>query len=1265
MGMTMSMHPMSSGDGYRYLLGSVVAGDGDRALKSPLTRYYEESGTPPGVWLGTGLAGVGLSAGADVTEDHLRRLIGEGCDPLTGAPLGRKYNVPTMSVRDRVAERMLSESKILDSAAPDHAAQLAALKRQIVQEERGRARKAVAGFDCTFSVPKSVSTLWAAADEGLKAQLVQAHHEAIADTLKIFERDVARTRVGQDGVAQVEVRGVLAAAYDHWDSRAGDPQLHTHVVVANRVQGADGKWRTLDSRLVHKATVAMSEAYDALLTDRVAGVVGARWEARTRARSTTPRFELVGVPEALMTSFSQRSAAINQAADDLVSGYQSTHGGARPSDAEIIQMRQKATLTTRPGKHHHSLADLNAEWQDRIDEAGFDPKAIVDAALPSRDGWWDQGREPLLRASDLTPDQVTALGAATVAGVEARRTTWTEWNLRAEASRHLMPYRFASDADRDDAILSVTSAAAGGSVLLTAPELASTPRAFVRSDGSSAFARPAVYSSVDLLGAEAALLQRARTISGPRCDAGAVVGRLAQPVGEDAVVLDDEQQLAVHSIATSGRVVDVLVGPAGTGKTVTLAGMRAVWEARFGAGSVVGLAPSAAAAEVLGDSLGIGTENTAKWLTEAAFDGQRRERLTQTDARIAQEESRRATLVDELANARGDRVTVARLERSLTGIDAKLVELGQSRGALTDEIDRWSLHPGQVVIVDEASLAGTFALDRLTKQAADAGAKVVLVGDPYQLAAVDAGGAFRMLVGDRTSAPELSQVRRFRASWEKAASVRLRVGDTSVLGRYESNNRVFEGDKATMVDAAYGAWRAARAEGQTALLIAADNVTVSDLNGRARADLIADGVVQGGDARTATLRDGNAASVGDTVMTRQNDRTLATGERGFVKNGDLWDVRSVGRDGSLTVGRQGGGGAVVLPRQYVDEHVELGYAVTAHRAQGATVDAAFMIAQAGLTREVLYVGMTRGKAGNSVFVATDEPGEDDVHRPVDEIPTGHEVLVSIMQTEGAERSATDTAANELEQAGAFGRIAAEYDTIARAAQAHRWDALIVGAFGEDRAEDIRNSPAYDALAVELRRADALGLPVEAGFGLIARKIDDGTTPPLNSSLTGAHDAASVLHGRVQAWVQDVEAKTPRPRRYIAGLVPEVTTTDPEFAVPLAERADLMRSRADELVERALAADASWIKAAGQEPTDPVDSGRWRECVGTVAAYRERHAIDGDEPIGPEQNDWSHANDARRATAALDEAIRLADQVQATPVIVPVTADRTVTQVVER
>lgn len=243
--MTVSMRVMSAGDGFRYLLRTVAAGDGDRSLWTPLTRYYAEQGTPPGFWLGAGVPMLGageLRAGDTVSEAQLELLLGTGRDPITGDPLGRAYPVYA-PLEDRIAERIagLDPTLTVDERA-------AAVTQIEAEETAKRTRRAVAGFDFTFSVPKSVSVLWAVGDAGTQAFIAQAHHGAIAEVIALMELEVAATRTGATGrdgaVAQVDAFGLVATAYDHYDSRTNDPHPHTHVVVSNKVKTVlDGRWR--------------------------------------------------------------------------------------------------------------------------------------------------------------------------------------------------------------------------------------------------------------------------------------------------------------------------------------------------------------------------------------------------------------------------------------------------------------------------------------------------------------------------------------------------------------------------------------------------------------------------------------------------------------------------------------------------------------------------------------------------------------------------------------------------------------------------------------------------------------------------------------------------------------------------------------------------------------------------------------------------------------------------------------------------------------
>ena len=279
-----------------YLVGHVAVGDGRAGeAGSALTRYYTAAGYPPGTWLGAGLGSLGAAdrVGTAVTEGQLRLLFEQARDPFGGAALGRPpARYPTR--QERIERRV--------AALPDELtaeARSAAVARIEAEERETRTRSAVAGFDLTFSVPKSVSALWAIAPAGTQRALYEAHRAALLATLGLIEAEAIYTRTGASGARRVRTTGVVAAAFDHWDSRKGDPQLHTHVVIANRVQGPDGRWRTLDSSTLHRAVVAYSETYNQLLADEVTRRTGLTWTSRERDRGSHRRVgrELAVVPD--------------------------------------------------------------------------------------------------------------------------------------------------------------------------------------------------------------------------------------------------------------------------------------------------------------------------------------------------------------------------------------------------------------------------------------------------------------------------------------------------------------------------------------------------------------------------------------------------------------------------------------------------------------------------------------------------------------------------------------------------------------------------------------------------------------------------------------------------------------------------------------------------------------------------------------------------------------------------------------------------------
>jgi conjugative relaxase-like TrwC/TraI family protein len=1157
---TISIRRMSAGSGYRYLLRSVAAGDGQRALSRPLTRYYAEVGTPPGHWMGCGVAAFGagqLRPGMMVTEEQLALLIGMGRDPVTGDRLGRAYPV-FKRLADRIDERVAGLDP--EMTAEDCSAETARIE---AEETAVGGRHSVAGFDLTFSVPKSVSILWGVADADMKERIDAAHRAAVADVLDLFERQVAATRAGfadRDGaVAQVSVAGVAAVAYDHFDSRAGDPQLHTHVVVANRAPTVlDGRWRSLDGRPVFASRTGLSEHYNAVLADRLARDVGVEWEQRQRGTDRNPRWEIVGVGDHLISEFSSRTREIELAKDQLIAEYRAARG-RMPSAKTIIELRAQATLATRPPKEIRSLTVLTTQWrQQAAVRLGADPIAWA-SSLTNRPG------------SPLTVDEVPlqaveAIAADVVAVVETTRASWNHWNLMAEASKQTMDLRFATTQDREAVVAMIVDAAQAASIRLTPPELAPSPIRFQREDGTSVFQpRHATrYSSRRILDAEARLLDRCAATTAPTVRQAAVA---RNPSRTEPGALSAEQRQAVQSIAVSGRLIDLLVGPAGAGKTTTMRALNTAWTQEHGRGSVVGLAPSAAAAQVLADDLGIGIgdgcENTAKWLHE--YD----------------------------------------------------------RG-------RTELRPGQLVIIDEAALADTLTLDRITAIAAGSGAKTLLVGDPHQLQSVDAGGAFRLLVHRDPDTPELVELHRFTHDWEKAATLALRAGRIDVISTYARHHRIHDGNTEEMLDAAYQAWRTDSAAGKASILVTESTHAVRALNERARAERILQEGTAGG--REVQLTDDTRASVGDVVITRRNDRALTTNTSAtkWVNNGDRWHITDLHRDGSLVVerldprGREG----TVLPPDYVAEHLDLGYAVTAHRAQGVTVDTAHVVVTASTTRESLYVSMTRGRDANIAYVALDQP--DDTHStPEPDGVSAWTVLHGVLRHSGASLSAHETIETECQLHAGIDRLAAELETIAADAQRDRFSDLL-GRSGltEQQHAAVLESSAFGPLAASLRRAEAYHYDLETLVPRVVRL----------HGLEDAEDVAAVLRYRVdKATSNPPRGCTLRPR-LIAGLIPEPLgdmTTEERGAID--QRTELIATAAAALADHAIASEAMWVQRLGDPPEKPAALAAWRADVAVVAAYRSRYRITSNLPTGGSAPNDAQAAERQRALQAARRA----------------------------
>jgi conjugative relaxase-like TrwC/TraI family protein len=656
----MSIHKLTAGSGYDYLTRQVAALDATQKGHVPLASYYTERGETPGVWIGSGLAGIdGLKIGDPVTAEQMQALFGVGLHPLA-AQRQQQLQGPDLTDRDyRAVTRLGAPFKIYSNDIPPFRVEVAkriaelnagaGLPRDwpVPRSERARVRTevareffaaghgrppqdarelaaeiakhsrpqttAVAGYDLTFSPVKSVSTLWALAAPAVAAQIEKAHRAAVSDALSFIERHALFSRTGANGIRQVNVQGLVATAFTHRDSRAGDPDLHTHVAVANKVETPDGRWLSIDGRILFKATVAASETYNTALEHHLRDSLGLRFAERPdQDTRKQPVREIVGIQPGLITRWSTRRASIEARRSVLAADFQSTHGRP-PSPVESLQLAQQATLETREVKHEpRSLAEQRTAWfANAVDVLGG-PDAVqlmVEQALnpaPST------AHQPDTAWLDTAADRV-------LAAMEERRSTWQVWHVRAEAQRLIRAANLPTTEASRLVDLLVDKVLSGRSVWLARPDAIVDPEPLQRSDGASVYtvAGADLFTSTHILDAERRLVGTAGRRDGQIISATALGTALLQAAA-NGITLNAGQVSLVREMSTSGARLQLAIAPAGTGKTTAMQAVATAWT--HGGGTVIGLAPTAAAAAVLRDQIHGPCETLAKLTTSHATE---------------------------------------------------------------------------------------------------------------------------------------------------------------------------------------------------------------------------------------------------------------------------------------------------------------------------------------------------------------------------------------------------------------------------------------------------------------------------------------------------------------------------------------------------------------------------------------------------------------------------------------------------------------------
>jgi conjugative relaxase-like TrwC/TraI family protein len=1034
-----------------------------RELATDHEAYLSGHGESPGRWYGAGAASLGLHGEASVPG--FQRTF-EGRHPDTGELLGRPHG-----------------------------------------------RSAVPAFDVVLRPTKSVSVLYGLGDPATGRAALAAHHAGVREAVGYLDEHIG-TRRGHGGVQHVSGQGLLAVGFDHRTSREGDPLLHTHLVVANRVQGPDGRWTALDGRDLYRHRLAADAIYRASYQRELSRSLGVVWTAA----DVHGNRELQGMPEELIRLFSKRTGQIDLEVERLAAD-------GRERTPRLVKW---AVHATRKTKQHETPDTLYGRWRTEAAGRGVDADALV--------------RQVTERTEDREQDR-----------------TVSEWTVAAMFDRLASPDGLTATAStfaRQDVI-----AALGGELAGAArAELEGLANRFLAERTVAVVAERAVeerrWSTPELLAVEQRLVSVATDW----------IGEQTAVVSHDAVraalaahpTAGQDQQAMVRDVCQGGAGVTLVVGWAGTGKTFALGMARHAWQ-------LDGYRPLACA------PTGIATVS----LEAEGFE------------------------------------EVATCDRLLADLDH----------------GREQLDGRTVLVVDEAGMLGSRKLARLLDHASQAQAKVVLVGDDRQLAAIDAGGGFRAL-RLRLGASELTENRRQQQAWEREALELVRSGLVEeAVAAYHTHDRVVAAEsKPAATLALLNDWWQAYQDSevdpsQDVIVLAGRRAEVDRLN-TACQQLLADR----GRLGPARLQvEDLQLAVGDRVVCGRNaigQLGVANGTRGTITALDP-DVRS------LTLRLDGKDSReVTLPGWYLDgrqrsernRRVDLAYATTGHRAQGLTRWRALVRLTGTEDTHWLYVQLSRARHETTLYpvVGPEPQGPAELDLPDRDLGDGYAQLAQTLSRAGDQTLAIDTPSSLDLRRLSTAELRAERD---------RLRALLDQA-PKDRTRELERASARRAEADQaLEQLTANNDQEHLGRGMLGlrRRVEPAGAGP--GAVAVARQQADRAHTTELALRQHQQRR--------AGWLEANAHLGPTYR-------QVMRELAWQRRANGLAAEHHQPGYLREElgPVPESTRGRraWRQAAAAIEGYRHTYGIaDPEQALGPAPREpvqraaWQHARTAAQRT----------------------------------
>jgi conjugative relaxase-like TrwC/TraI family protein len=993
------------------------------------------------------------------------------------------------------------------------------------QHKGKRVNERVQAFDHCFCSPKSVSLLAAGGGEQVRRQMAEARAEALQVGIGYLERHGIGVRRDHNGTDRQHVRdGLLAVAFEHRMSRAGDPQFHTHVLVQNAAQGPDGRWTALDSDRLYAQLMAADHLYlaaeRAALTERL-GVCWGPVDERSGAA------EIVGLDDrALIERFSKRSEQIDHwLAEQGLSG---------------IKASSAAAIATRaPKDRGESEQSVYQRWTRELAEQGVGERQLAEVCSGER------GR-PATR-SELDAALTELAGAE---GLTAEASTFTRADVVDALAKRLPVARSAQEA--------LTQAEA------TADRFLAERAVRVARDRRLGVDR---FSTPELLELERRLVDGATQRTGERC--AVVRPEVVRQVLDRHTTAGEDQAAMVRDLTQGGDGVAVVVGRAGSGKTWALGLTREAFE--LAGYQVHGCAPT-----------GIATVG----LADEGF----------TDART---------------------------------VDRLLLDLQHRRVELDGRT---------VLVVDEAAMVATRKLAPLLGYAEWAGAKVVLVGDDRQFAAIQAGGGFRAL-RLRLGASELTVNRRQVEAWEQRAVEDVRAGRIErAIAAYAEHDRIraFEArddrDRTLVAD-----WWQAHQAGEQPVIYAHRRAQVDQLNQvcqRLRAEA--------GQLGAERLAVGDRVfAVGDVVVLGANARDrlgVVNGTTAVILELDLpgraMTVRTLEADPPRTVRLPGWYlDAAVRPGQ--SRRVDLAYARTDMRSQGRTERRALLAVDGVEDMQGGYVQLTRSTDRTDMYLTVGpEPLGPDEERPhpAGEARAPEELLARVLTRDGSKTLATDTPDVVDVRRLSTRELRGERDRLAQ----------LRAQCPPDRSRELRLAAQRAADAEQARqqaRTDqqAASEQVAALQGNWRRRRE---LPATKDRLVLAEHAVATTTGQADQAAERLGLLRRAQQRHLGWM----EANDAELRVQERALARELgwRGRVD---QRALVLDPpGWLVAElGPVPSDPQERAVWRVAAAELDAYRRAYGLDHPGPAehlgGRVARDGRAAAPAPTPTAARDGRAR--------------------------